>query len=181
MGGIYTSIFNRIMDSSVWSEEPHVVKTWLTLLFKKNEHQQIFGTAYNISRWAVLDEKDVIEALKVLSSPDTRRLEPQPHEGRRIQKIEGGWFIINGENYDKELAKIRNRISKANWAKENRAEQKLKKGNPLPGEDAFVKAQKAGAPAAVLDKLSEPVVRKQDPSILGDSETQDDQPSITSV
>ena len=65
--------------------------------------------------WASLSRKsevEVLDALKILSSPDTKRVSPQPHDGRRIQAVENGWLILNGEFYRamvrKEMKRQRN-------------------------------------------------------------------------
>ena len=136
---MFTPLFNQIIDSSIWEEPPHVRCVFITMLIKKRPDNTVLGTPYNLSRWACLPEDVVMDALRVLSSPDTRRLEPQPHEGRRIKKLEDrdGWLLLNGKKYQDEIRAAKIRAAKADWARKHRAEvQKLpKKGKPLKGED----------------------------------------------
>ncbi len=120
----YVPIFSKIVDSSLWDEEDWVVKIFLTMLAKKDGDHVVRGSAYNIACWAKKTEKEVLAALKILSSPDRKRIEKQPYEGRRIQKVPDGWLMLNGEVYKKMAQQVAERARKARWAKENRAKEK---------------------------------------------------------
>lgn len=97
-------LFAKIVDSSLWKEDDVVVKVFLTMMAKKDKDHVCRGTAFNIGEWAKKTELQVIEAIKVLCSPDLKRIEPQPFDGRRLQRVEDGWLILNGDWYDR-LAK----------------------------------------------------------------------------
>jgi hypothetical protein len=135
----YTPIFSRIVDSSLWIEPDYVVKVFLTMLAKKDADEVVRGTAFNIASWAKKTEKEVIDALKILSSPDTKRLEPQPFDGRRIEKVEGGWKLLNGAKYQMEMQRINQRRRKTELQRFYRAQN-----HPLPGEAAYVRGVEAG-------------------------------------
>lgn len=120
----YTPIFSKIVDSSLWCEPDNVVKIFLTMLAKKDRDNVVRGSAFNISQWAKKTEQEVLEALKILASPDKRRLEPQPHEGRRIEKVEDGWLILNGATYQNLMVKVNRRAYKA--AHESERRRKIK-------------------------------------------------------
>lgn len=137
----FAPIFSRIVDSSLWDEPDHVVKVFLTLLAKKDADHVVRGSAYNISKWSRKTEKEVLDALKVLSSPDKKRLEPQPHEGRRIQKVEEGWLVLNGATYRKMAQEVAERVRKAKWAREHRAKV------PLSNSEDLVRGHRANAKA----------------------------------
>lgn len=143
----YSPIWDTLVDSSLWTEEYYVRVLFTTMLAKKDLDDVVRGSAFNIARWANMTEQEVIKGLKILSSPDKKRLEPQAHEGRRIQKVDGGWLVINGAHYRKLMQDANERARKAQWARNNRDRNKqLKqmKGGPLPGEAAFVKAEGNG-------------------------------------
>ena len=147
----YTPISSKIVDSSLWCEEDYVIKVFLTMAVKKDRDQICRGTAFNIAQWSKKTEREVLSALNILSSPDTKRLEPQPFEGRRIEKVDDGWLILNGKYYQDMMGVINRRAQKAKYEKERR--EKLKKkasaSTPLPGETRYVKAlQEGGQPAA---------------------------------
>lgn len=150
----WSPIFSKIVDSSLWSEPDFVVKVFLTLLAKKDADQVARLTAYAIGKlcWPKDDEaeKRVLEALSILASPDTKRVEPQPHEGRRIQKVEGGWYLLNGRFYE-EMMRRQNR---RDYQKDKQAEyRKRKKDQPLKGESEYMDALRDGATREQLDKI----------------------------
>ena len=95
----WSPLFSKIVESSLWSESDIVVKVFLTMLAKKDAHHMVMKNAYELAQLSRKSEAEVIEALKVLCSPDRRRIEPQPFDGRRIQRVEGGWLVLNGQYY----------------------------------------------------------------------------------
>jgi hypothetical protein len=141
----WTPVFSKIVDSSIWVEPDFVCKVFITMLALKDADQVVRFNAFGLARrcWPNdIDggEKRVLEALKVLSSPDKRRLEKQPHDGRRIEKVEYGWRILNGQVYEDMMRKINRKAYKA--AKQ--AEYRLKKSTPLAGEALAVAAEARG-------------------------------------
>lgn len=134
-------IFAKIVDSSLWDEPDVVMKVFLTMLVKKDWDHVVRGNAYNIGQWAKKSEADVIKAIKVLCSPDTRRIEQQPFDGRRLQKVEGGWLILNGDYYHKLMMAELRREYKREWQAKKRAEKTAPKEDqaqipePLPAAE----------------------------------------------
>jgi hypothetical protein len=126
-----------IVDSSLWSEDDFICKIFITMLALKDSDDVCRLNAYQLAMRSHKTEKEVLEALKVLSSPDTLRVEPQPFESRRIQAVEDGWKILNGEKY-REM--VRDEMKKARWrrAKANQRRKQMEK------EDAAIAAQFAG-------------------------------------
>lgn len=140
----WVPLWSTVVDSSIWDEPDHVLKVFLTMMALKDADHIVRLNAYQISRRARKTEQEVLEALQVLSSPDTRRVEKQLYEGRRIKAVEEGWLILNGEKYreevSKEMSRARNRRAQAAW----RLRQKNKAGKPLPGETSYLKALDRG-------------------------------------
>jgi hypothetical protein len=137
----YTPLFSKIVDSSLWSEPDYVIKIFLTMIAKKDRDQICRGNAYNISMWARKTEAETVEALKILAAPDKRRLEPQPFDGRRIEKVEDGWLILNGKYYQDLMGKVNRRAKKAKYEKDRRAR---KKSLPPADEKRYVAALENG-------------------------------------
>lgn len=144
----WTPIFSKLVDSSIWTEPDYVCKVFVTMLALKDADQVVRYTAFAIGRkcWPADEhaEAKALEALKVLSSPDTRRIEPQPHEGRRIKKVDDGWLVLNGQCYEDMMRSINRKVYKARKQREYRA---LKNGTPLAGEVEALKALANGNPA----------------------------------
>jgi hypothetical protein len=105
----WAPLFSNVVDSSLWTEPDLVVKVFLTLLAKKDANHIVWGSAFNIAQMAKKTEAETLEALRILSSPDTRRLEPQEFEGRRIEKVDGGWLVLNGQKYRAEISALKRR------------------------------------------------------------------------
>lgn len=151
----YTPLWSGVVDSSLWDEPDPVVKVFVTMLAIKDPDFVVRKTAYQIGRCARKTEAEVLEALEVLSSPDTKRLEPQPHEGRRIERVEGGWLILNGKKYQE---KMREEAERARWRKAQTAKREREKTAPKPKKirhngASFTKAENAGATPEQLDSL----------------------------
>jgi hypothetical protein len=165
----WTPLWSKVVDSSLWSEPDVVVKVFLTMLAKKDADHIVRGNAFEIAQWARKGEKDVIEALRVLQNPDTKRIEPQPFDGRRIERVPKdtkepfeGWLVLNGEKYRSEIAAMSRREYKRVKQAEYRALEKrrlleaqagrLRKGQP--GEAAHGKALEVGDEAGA-DRIME--------------------------
>jgi hypothetical protein len=123
----WAPIFSRIVDSSLWLEPDYVVKVFLTMMAKKDSDMVVRGSAFNISQWAKKSEQETLDALKILSSPDTKRIEKQLYEGRRIERVEDGWLILNGKLYRDLMVAENERARKRRWAAQKRAQDKADK------------------------------------------------------
>ena len=137
----YVPIFAKIVDSSLWAEPDFVVKVFITMLAKKERDNVCRGNAFNIARWANKTEAEVLEALRLLASPDTKRQEPQAFDGRRIEKVEDGWLILNGEFYQRLMKQANRREAKTEWQREKRQEdgKAEDEGDKKPKRVVFVK------------------------------------------
>ena len=151
----WSPIFDGIVDSSIWRESDNVLRVFLALLAKKRADHTVYATAYQIGNWAFpgrpAAEADALEALNVLSSPDTKRIEPQPFEGRRIQRTAdgSGWLVLNGQKYEDMVSQQRRRDYQAKKQREYRARDKGKvSASYLAREERFCRAVEAGDQAA---------------------------------
>jgi hypothetical protein len=129
----WAPLWNGIVDSSIWREPDYVIKVFLTMMALKDEDHIVRLTAYQLGERAKKSEVEVLDALKILSSPDTKRVEVQEFDGRRIQAVEEGWLILNGQKYrdmvQLEMLRRKNRRASAAF----RARQKANGDEPLPG------------------------------------------------
>ena len=125
----WTPLWSGIVESSLWEESGDVVKVFMTLLARKDSDDICRLNAFNIHRICNIGEVEVLEILKVLASPDTRRIEKQEHDGRRIQAVDGGWFILNGQKYRDMVERER---KQARWRRAQANQRAVKAGKPLP-------------------------------------------------
>jgi len=134
------------------------MKIFITMVAKKDADEVCRGNAFNIAQWAKKTEAEVLQAFKILAAPDTKRLEPQPFDGRRIEKVEGGWLILNGKKYQDEMTRINRRARKTDLQRQYRAEQNGGESRPVgrprrngkpdpqpqPGERSYISAAESG-------------------------------------
>lgn len=122
----YVPVFAKIVDSSLWSEPDFVVKVFITMLVKKDKDGVVRANAFNIAQWSRKSEDEVLKALKILSSPDKKRIEPQANDGRRIQRVEDGWLILNASFYQDLMRQANRREYQRKKQAEYRAKVKPK-------------------------------------------------------
>jgi hypothetical protein len=154
----WTPLWNGIVESSVWTEPDFVRVVWITILAIKDSDDVVRANAFNLARKANKTEEEVLKALKVLSSPDRKRLEKQPYEGRRIKKVDDGWLILNGQVYRE---KVQDEMRKARWRRAQAAKRRRQRGvdtgldgKPASGaykaeEQAEVKRHEQGLPSSI--------------------------------
>ena len=158
----YFPFWSKTCDSSLWVEPDFVIKVFITMMAKQDLDHVVRGTAFNIAQWAKKTELEVLEALKILSSPDTKRIEPQPFEGRRIERVEEGWLILNAEKYQKWMQETNRKSRQAKWMAAHRA--KIAAMTPEEraayeaGREAVRKARKVGKKAWEIQGRRDQVV-----------------------
>lgn len=132
----WAPLWNTIVDSSLWMEDDTVVKVFLTMLALKDADHVFRGSAFSLARKAYKTEEEVLRAWQVLSMPDKLRKEKQDFDGRRIEAVEEGWLILNGEKYREMVQKEMKRSNDRKAARAYRQRQKVAKNaalkQPLP-------------------------------------------------
>lgn len=97
---MYAKLFASILDSSVWLEAMPTRIVWLTLLAAKDRDGFArFASVENLARRAVVSVEEAEKAVETLEAPDGRSSNPD-HEGRRIERVPGGWLVLNAKLYD---------------------------------------------------------------------------------
>ena len=105
---MYNKLFSSILDSSIWLQSDTTRIVWITLLAAMDQDGYArFATVTNLARRAVVSDEDAAEAVRVLESPDPES-EDDEHNGRRIERIPGGWLVLNAPKYN-ERASVENR------------------------------------------------------------------------
>lgn len=94
----YIKLFGSILASTVWREDNETRIVWITLLAMADRDGLAEGSVPGLADFARLPVDDVRRALDKLSSPDPDSRTPD-HEGRRIQKVDGGWLVLNHAKY----------------------------------------------------------------------------------
>lgn len=132
---------DSIVDSSLWTEPYFVRVLFVTMMALKDKDFIVRRSAFAIAQRAHMTEAEVLKGLKILSSPDKRRLEPQAWDGRRLQKVEEGWLILNGRKYREIIGAQKRREYKAGKAREYYWNGK---GKPQSGEILYKRGVEDG-------------------------------------
>lgn len=96
---MYNKIFTKILDSSIWLESDSTRIVWLTMLASMDQDGFCqFASAANLAHRAIVPLAATESALKILESPDKNSAD-QDNEGRRIERVDGGWMVLNATKY----------------------------------------------------------------------------------
>lgn len=150
----YTKLFSSIVASTIWREDDKTRIVWITMLAMKNERHVVEASLPGLADLARVTIKECEAAVGKLEGPD-KWSRNQEYRGRRIEKCEGGWRILNGEYYRQQMSVEERREYQREYHRKYRAKKKaVGVGNPLAGEAAYVQALKAGDEAgadAIVD------------------------------
>ncbi len=98
---MYNKLFTKILDSSVWMEAAPTRIVWFTLLAAMDwDGFAQFASIANLAHRARVTPKEAQDAVEVLEGPDPFSSDPD-HEGSRIERVPGGWYVRNCEKYNK--------------------------------------------------------------------------------
>lgn len=96
---MYNKLFTKILDSSIWLEATSTRIVWVTLLAAMDEDGFCaFSSVENLAHRARVPIEDAELAVHCLESPDSRSGNPN-REGQRIERVPGGWVVLNASIY----------------------------------------------------------------------------------
>lgn len=99
----YTKLFSDIVMSTIWREPDHVRILWITMLALREHDNVVRGSIPGLADAARITIEQCEDALSKLLAPD-KYSRTKTNDGRRIEEVAGGWFIINGEFYRSKLS-----------------------------------------------------------------------------
>ena len=141
----YTKLFESILDSTIWGESNETRIVWITMLAMRNRNHIVEASLPGLAHRARVKLEDTEKAIKKFLAPD-KFSRSSEHQGRRIELVDGGWRILNGDKYRRKLSEDDRR----EYQRVKQAEYREKKkelpgvGTPLAGEVAAVKALNNG-------------------------------------
>jgi hypothetical protein len=94
----FLKLDTRLLDSTCWELDAPTRIVWLCLLLKADSWCKVEGVPRTLARAANVTLEECKRALDILKSPDPES-RSKKEEGRRIREIEGGWYIINLQEY----------------------------------------------------------------------------------
>lgn len=156
----FSKLFSSILTSSLWSEDDQTVRVWIALLALKNASGIVEGSVPGLARMANVPRDGFERILAKLSSPDpdSRDLDRHPErEGRRIEKVPGGWRILNHDFYrDLKVEREYSMSTEATKKRRSRAMGHIGTGRDMIGTtDSHVETSYASASDSASDSPSE--------------------------
>lgn len=148
---VYNKLFTKILDSSIWLESDHTRIVWLTLLAAMDEegHAQ-FASVANLAHRAIVPLEAAEKAVKRLEDADPNSSDPD-NEGRRIERIQGGWIVLNAHKYreivTRAIAQERNRARVAKF----RAKTNSCNGDVMPSNGLVTPSEALAETESVSD------------------------------
>jgi hypothetical protein len=94
----FTKLVPEIVQSSIWNEPSDIRIVWITMLAIKDENGYVRGNAETLARMANVPIDAVNNALTKFQNPDANSHTPDD-DGRRIEKYQGGWLVLNHDKY----------------------------------------------------------------------------------
>lgn len=103
---MYNKIFTKILDSSIWSESVTTRIVWVTFLAAMDEDGFVqFAGVDNVAARARVSRKQAEAAIAILEAPDADSADPD-NDGRRIERVQGGWLVLNSEKYRQMVTRV---------------------------------------------------------------------------
>lgn len=124
MSDHFVKIYGSILKSSIWGESKDVRILWVAMLADADSTGFVEGSTSGLARTANLSLAETQAALKVLESPDLDS-KSQKYGGRRIEKVEGGWQLLNYQEYrDRRTeSQVKRAERQRRWREKKRAEE----------------------------------------------------------
>jgi len=95
----YTKLDSSIIASTVWVGTDSDTKVvWIAMLALRDKHHVVEASIPGLAKLAGVSVEATQKAIELFLSPDPYS-RTKDFEGRRIEAVEGGWRLLNGEKY----------------------------------------------------------------------------------
>ena len=96
---MYNKLFTKILDSSIWLAPDQHRIVWITLLAAMDKDGNVqFASVGNVASRARVTREAAEEAITAFEGPDVDSGDDE-NDGRRIERIPGGWHVLNAHKY----------------------------------------------------------------------------------
>lgn len=160
---MYNKLFSKIVLSSIWLEPLPTRIVWIAFLATMDEDGFVQCSAIgNVASLANVTLDEARTAIETLQSPDPESGNPE-HEGRRIERVPGGWLVLNAKAHrdivtrEMERERTRQRVRKHRAARTCNAPVTERNENVTPSEadtDTDTDTQTDNPPAPLRGKPS---------------------------
>ena len=140
----WIKLHSGLTESSVWEEPYHVRIVWTAMMAKCTLSGVVSASESAIHRMANVTIEEAEDALQVLSSPDPKS-KSQEFDGRRIERVNGGFRLLNYFNY----RESKTPDEKAKYMREYMRKRRAEKKEQLGWRESYRKE----ADAAILKEI----------------------------
>ena len=130
MSVTFTKLFSSITESTVWCEPDSTRIVWITMLAMADRKGRVWGSIPGLANRARVTIEQCENALITFKSPDRYSRTPD-FEGRRIEDIDGGWFLLNYAKHRDVRDEESIRESKRNYINKRRAAEREAKSKSV--------------------------------------------------
>lgn len=96
---MYNKLFAKILDSSIWLEPTPIRIVWVTLIAAMDQDGYAhFSAIGNLAARARVSVEDAQKAVECFIAPDPGSGDDE-NDGRRIERVPGGFFVLNAKKY----------------------------------------------------------------------------------
>lgn len=135
----YSKLHSSLVNSSLWAQPDSVRILFVTMLAICDKHGYVFGSKQGIGRIANIEIGDIDYAFSTLMLPDddsSDLLRNPENQGKRIERIDGGWRLLNFEYYTQlrnaDDRREQNRVSQAKFRESKKLTPVIKRHQPSP-------------------------------------------------
>lgn len=125
----WCKLFGSIVTSTIWQEDLPTKVVWITMLAMKDRDGVVNGSVPGLAKMAGVSVEECEKALEKFEGPD-KYSRSQEREGRRIQKQDGGWLILNHFKYRDEKSDYRREYNRRKQAEYRKRKNPFKKLGP---------------------------------------------------
>lgn len=154
----YTCIFKRTLASRVWSLSPSTRCVWLWLKLQADPEGYVSADLAGVAAGANVTSEEARRAIDGFCSADPDADPDDPHEGRVLERVRGGWLVLDHES-EREMAKTETRNARnARYARARRAREATERLRPHAANDVEPTSVPADAPVAPCTTRSKPTI-----------------------
>lgn len=99
----FTKLDSGIVHSTIWVQPHDVLRVWIALLALADRNGMVHTAAPALAHLSLIPLDRMREILQILESPDEDS-RSEAEGGRRILKIEGGWWLVNHSEYRRRVS-----------------------------------------------------------------------------
>lgn len=121
MTATFTKVFASTLNSSVWEESIHTRMIWVTMMLMTDRDGVVESSIPGLARrsGSGITIEHVEDALAKFLAPDPYS-RSENDDGRRIEKVDGGWRLINYQAYREARDAEARREYQAEWSRAKR-------------------------------------------------------------